>query len=733
MKRRLLYILALLAMAACVPDVGNVVPDDLDASLEGKPVTVTFSLPGVRIAPQTKTLTDGDGLLTGEPYLDPDHLFLAVCGGTQSIKYIRKAAMVVDPTTHEPVTRQVAASQLLDYDYPIDIDDGDVVELYDFTVQLELSNEPRTIHFLGNIDDNQLEAGAYAYQLLPTIVSYPGKQAYWQKVYMAHGIKARHKAGSTTEYDVDEITGSYFPDNQTKADLEYVPLIRNYAKIRLVNRDENFELHSYALIYRPKQGSVTPYRHELTFDRDHPDAGFSFNSATRFSGYEASTFINLDEDFHYSGNLPAGQDVIDKTIPTDDMFKNATTHGDKVVLYDANDENQGFYIYERGIPTDAQDPSFIILRGKMLSSDNPDQYYYYRLDLMETKLEADDVVSKYYPIYRNFYYCIDLYNVASEGVLLPEDALERSGADNISADVTMRHLGDISNNLRRLVVEPFMAHTYTGPLEEPETLIARFYDDYTSDDPNTAYKDVFVEIEPIDGPDILYIVDGFNEYHSGDIYYPIATDEGYRIIRFNLTGQGDVAKTQKIKITGWKYGDTEKLSLYREVEITLQGRQRMQVVCEQKPLPSVTGSEQPIRITIPTGLVESMFPLKFIIEAEENTLTPVPGPSPAHNMPVRAGTSIITSDADPNSKRVGQTTFQFIRTLDYSEYLGLTDGTFYCYFKSNRNESATKVYVKDEADYFYLAWDYFDNPSNSAIDKETNFGGGGGPVNGGTL
>ena len=96
MRRFLDYIMLLLTVSACTslqvedPKVG------MDPTLEGKAVTVSFSVPDVRLSPMTKSLEDGDGFITGTPYLDPDKFFVVVCGHSQSIKYIRKAELVLD-------------------------------------------------------------------------------------------------------------------------------------------------------------------------------------------------------------------------------------------------------------------------------------------------------------------------------------------------------------------------------------------------------------------------------------------------------------------------------------------------------------------------------------------------------------------------------------------------------------------------------------------------------------
>ena len=169
MKRVLAYLTGLLAiLSSCTSSFEEKeAAYGMDPALEGKPVTVTFSIPAVRLASMTKGVEGAEGDITASPYLDPDKLYLVVCGSTQSIKYIRNAEVVKDGNG-QPVTEEVSISKITDY--PL-TDGVTKVTVYKFTVQLELSDSPRTIHFLGNIDENQLNTGSYSYQILPTLVS----------------------------------------------------------------------------------------------------------------------------------------------------------------------------------------------------------------------------------------------------------------------------------------------------------------------------------------------------------------------------------------------------------------------------------------------------------------------------------------------------------------------------------------------------------------------------------
>ena len=141
MRRLLAYLIALFAVVACVPDLESDFSGGMDPSLEGKPVTFTFSVPDVRVAPTTKGVDGSDGLITGDPYLDPDKLYVVVCGGTQSIKYIRKAEIVEDEHGN-PVVEEVSVGEISDY--PL-TDGVTSVTMYSFKVQLELTDSHRTV------------------------------------------------------------------------------------------------------------------------------------------------------------------------------------------------------------------------------------------------------------------------------------------------------------------------------------------------------------------------------------------------------------------------------------------------------------------------------------------------------------------------------------------------------------------------------------------------------------
>lgn len=116
--------------------------------------------------------------------------------------------------------------------------------------------------------------------------------------------------------------------DQSYAYFQYIPLIRNFAKIQVSNASDNFKLHSYAVIFYPERGSVVPYRSNEPVAVNRFD--FSPPSGYRFSGYEKSTFEQLEDDIEYPGNMPASVSLSD-VIPPASEFENPSTSWNKIV------------------------------------------------------------------------------------------------------------------------------------------------------------------------------------------------------------------------------------------------------------------------------------------------------------------------------------------------------------------------------------------------------------------
>ena len=647
-------------------DVEPVPVRESGALPEDARVRINISIPGDEVP--TKALGECGELNT---------LHLAVFGGSGYLKEYAQATRTSSGT----------------YTYQITDNNGNPVErtvpMYYFTVDLAMSDNPRTIHFLGN-GPSTLPFG-YDTSVMPVQMSANGAMGYWQVKYLEYGIRAkRNGQGEYIDIDGNVIpdggTG-YIADEQTALAFQGIPLIRNWSKIVLHAEEEsNFTPISFAVVSTPSRGTMAPYS---------ADTGFIYN-------YETLGFRALEEEIKYPGNLPAGT-TFDTDVPAASAFSAPFSQG----VADA--DGGAVYLYERPAPTSSIPPSYVIIYGHYRNPEDLDHEgdYFYKVDLMETKRVNDEFVSAYYPIYRNYKYQIVVRKILSQGHSTPLAAAQSAGSADVSADVSTQHLSDISDGIGRLHVFPWMSQTFTRghAATNPVDILRVWF--------GTPDGQVFMDPAAVTAR-ILPPDDGGNDILYNLTLYPPDPETGWRRITFYNVAPGRTVRTQRIRITGVH----ENGRLYRDIPITLQPIQPISVRCGYERVPAVKGTSQTVHIDIPDGLVESMFPLVFTIEAEEMTLTP-DNTVADNNLPVVWGATISEKESMRNNRA-----FQFERTLTWQDYLGLTRfededenmwRTFTCYFKTNQDESASDIWVYNP--FFEKGYSHFSHYNSKSFRK----------------
>ena len=653
MRKIWTILLCISMLASCIKVVNEPEPEEASYP-EGATVTIPFTVTGETLSnPFTKNV----GLGEDTPI---NSLHVAVFGGSGYLKEYVKA---------QNLTR------IEDYTYTDIYGMQRTVAQYSFSVTLTMSESRRIIHFIGN-GPSTLSFG-YADAVLSSLLSETGTRCYWQTKTVS-GIRAKKSTveepyidgnGNQVFYgdyiDINHnkiVDGTgYIPDEQTANALSNIPLVKNWGKIRLAYaEDSNFTPYSYAIINVPSKGTIAPYCEEMGF----------------VSNYQNYTIEALNAA-GYVANLPVGT-PFDNSVPSIDDFQNFTNGVASFANHDA------LYLYERPVPTSQIEPSAIIVYGHYYNADDPENEgdYYYKIDLMEG--------NQYYPILRNFEYEVYITSVLSQGQHNPVAAAASAGSADVSADINASHLADISDGTARLVISPWMAHTYISKVNDG-TLSAFFVDDVNSWNINMDVSAVSVEKLPMSsgGADVIETL---------TIDPPINDIEesmGWRTVHFTTSDPGVIARTQTIRVTG----EYEGGYLYRDIEVTLLPVQPMKVRCAKRRISNTKGTYQCVEIVIPEGLTDSMFPLEFWIEPESMTLTP--DPTKVNNsLPVAPGAS-ISEKAEVNGKE----SFHYLRTLTWNEYRTLTterdenNNTWrilQCHFKSNCDDSATTVWVQNE-------------------------------------
>ena len=93
--------------------------------------------------------------------------------------------------------------------------------------------------------------------------TYNIEDGYWQKIVLPYGIAAETETnGNTNEVTYKkDFYGNLIPTQLTKDQfkmLSPIPLIRNFARVRVINNDANFTIEKIGLAYAPAEGVIAP-------------------------------------------------------------------------------------------------------------------------------------------------------------------------------------------------------------------------------------------------------------------------------------------------------------------------------------------------------------------------------------------------------------------------------------------------------------------------------------------
>ena len=516
-----------------------------------------------------------------------------------------------------------------------------------------IANGPKTIKFVDEDEDS----------IMKQMRSENGIGAFWARVIMPDGILTKLDQNGIMQTD-DE--GNFIPSEGTAHLFEDLVLVRNFAEVKLLNEATNIKNISWTLVNVPKSGSVAPMADEKFVD-DYKK--YEFNTTTW-------RMVNGSEE--YEGFMFPGAGELDETRPAEGVLKNTLDNTD--------------FVYERPLPTDKA--TCILMRAQFNNGQAWDtDYTYYRLDLTE------ESVGGYFPIYRNYMYQMKIHKVGNRGSKTIADAMNRDSGGNVSQSTEAKKLTDISDGESRLFVE-YVEKNFTNGGKKG------LWVQYIPDIMNTYENDVY------DGEILIHkkgeaIVDNTNITVTiktqGDALADgtpatltptsASSVDGYYFYEFNLNDQSETKDLVSVlQVKASNYTDVvpegaEKSTLYRDV--TLRVMKKMDMTLDLVPnYVQGQGSTTILKVTLPEGLPESMFPLELMIEDSNHSLyaTGTDGNGNTITVPVKTDKSLI--DGTTNS-------FYFIRTVaSYDEYKA--NNVISTEFKTSKVPGATTVYVVNE-------------------------------------
>ena len=524
---------------------------------------------------------------------------------------------------------------------------------YKYKVYLTQSKTPRTIHFIGNAP-SEIKFGNEE-SVLASISGSLGssnEDIYWycKEIPM---ISGRSSGGAMALAEGDEAGPILQATPQTLAYMNDIPLIRNFAKIVLTSASNSgFSLESYFVVGTPKTGLAAAYNYSSGEFVDYFNYVDSTDPELSKEGIKVlgdpKSYQYLTETEKYDANVPA----VSQNVTLAEAQASPVAAG------------ASYFVYEKETPLSAEDAPYIIAYGTYAGKN-----YYYKVDLRDK--------DKYFPILRNFQYNVNITKVSREGYATIEEAAKSSGSGDISSSMTTISLAYISDGVASLEVD----YTEIYLTSEDKAILGfTFLPDVN--DPNAPgdIKDIWIKVnEPGATGAAIATVNGA-AYIVGQEIRPSSNPGEIEIIPTTPT---DAQKIQTLTIYARYTKDGIDHILQRTVKYIVQTKRTMVVKLDPYEVPTVSGSEFDVLLTIPAGLSKSIFPLKFAIEAEALSINPQSG----EHMPVTTGESITGN---------GKSTFYFIKTLTKETYIADKENTIVCHFKTTKAASATKIYAVND-------------------------------------
>ena len=498
-------------------------------------------------------------------------------------------------------------------------------KLYTYSANLTLSETPRKIHFIANAPAS-IPFGSEE-EVISSLTTTLPNDAYWCRK-IVNKIECVNPAATPLK-----------PTDATKTALSNIPMTRNFAMIEVKAADGcPFKPVSYAVVYTPKTGTVAPYN----------------RTSGTFVDYYGKTYAELiGTQIKYGGFVPASA-----------QFN---------TLADVTLTSGPCYVYEK----EAQDknPAYIIVYGT-----NGGKNVYYKIDLRNN--DGD-----YFPILRNFKYTITINSVNHAGYTSKEEAAEFGASSDLSSSRETQSFTNISDGDVRLTV----GYTDKVLVTEDNVPLTYKFDAIKS---GVTLNNITITVNnDYDEKGAALTGIGETENAIGNTITkssPVSGTE-YTLIVDPAT-MGLQQKTQSIVLVGeYQYTENNQTitkTIQRKVKYTLRPPYEMEIKCVPGSIPVAMGTAFDVEITIPDGIGESLFPLEFVLEANDLSMTPN-----NDNMPVATGKSNMTN----------KSAFWFTKTLTLEQYNLLTADsngkkTFACHFKANKthkDEDVTLIYASN--------------------------------------
>lgn len=504
--------------------------------------------------------------------------------------------------------------------------DGGVVK---FTASLPQTDDNAIVHVVA-LDDSdgefskQIDEVGYGIEdtVMPSFYVKDRKEAFWQRVEL--GVPIVYKLQ-------DSADGLQYVDvNDVRTKLSHVTLIRNFAKVSLVNTLSNFTVLGWTIVNERDRGSVAPWYSkagdpDIIFpeyeDEETPEKGKSYealNALGYFGVSQAGAKLRntLGEVGNYTAtNADLWTTVVNNATTSRYLYerKSATVNPLYIIVYGRYNDTNGYYKLALGhTDNDKENPDFPELK------DDEDVYN-------PTGLFTE------YNVLRNIEYTINITAVSAVGAASAADAANGPAFNNLSGDVVTRNLLSISDGIDLLSVN------YTSYVVTEKGKSFDFAYRYQTNVNNSQKKteNGKVNILGLTNGDVIK---SFKKLEPGDENYD-ANKVTYHI-EFN--DPSDELKIQTFTLYSYPENPSGTIGLSRKITLVLRNKWEFLEMDTfpglwdddnqfpdwndyveddgSKYIGSKKGDPLTIFFELPEGLPQAIFPLTFVFESDRQNI-----------------------------------------------------------------------------------------------------------------
>ena len=421
----------------------------------------------------------------------------------------------------------------------------------------------------------------------------------------------------------------YFASVETSAALKKIPLIRNFARVTLVDDNSTgvtFHPDKFILVNTPTQGYIAPYDAKAG-EYVKPYTDMYANVADWGKNDYLFKYENV-YDWGYMGEMPQTASIVplaSNPKATEEQIKayvNDPNNWLNVGTYGTESSYKFGYMYERSLPSAVNTPTCVLVHGVLSDTEAHEA-----VGARWFKIEITDLEGNYVPIYRDVTYIMMIKNIAivgTPGWPTAYEAYKNKSVGDVSTSTETATLSQISDGKGTTLWVEYIDYTSVEPDANNATILYKLFYQENASSPEEVLTGEVLEDESLAEP-LPYVTLRVDHYDG--IGHAITADEisgtpfsgqtpdgkgGWYQAVVPLTGKGSVMMKSCLHIEGLTKAGRGAKSIFRNVEYRVIPTQELTLAVDPTSITDGIGKNRldifaiDFQISVPSGNIFSV-------------------------------------------------------------------------------------------------------------------------------